>query len=147
MKQFHFFTDHNLTGLVLRLTLGFIMLPHGAQKLFGLFGGYGFKATMSFFTETMKLPWIIAFLVIVIEFFCSVGLIAGFSSRSCAALICIIMIGAIVTTNFSNGFFMNWFGNQNGEGFEYHLLIIGICIALIVTGSGGYSIDGLISRQ
>lgn len=147
MKQFLFFTDHNLTGTILRLTLGFIMLPHGAQKLFGLFGGNGFEATMNYFTENMKLPWIIAFLVIVIEFLGPIGLIAGFGSRLCAALICIIMIGAIVTTNYSNGFFMNWFGNQNGEGFEYHLLIIGICIALIVTGSGGYSIDGLINRQ
>lgn len=144
MKQFLFFTDHNITGFILRLTLGFIMLPHGAQKLFGIFGGYGFKATMSHFTGTMKLPWLISILVIAIEFFCSIGLIAGFSSRLCAALFCIIMIGAIVTTNYSNGFFMNWFGNQSGEGFEYHLLIIGICIALMITGSGRYSIDSLI---
>ena len=145
MKQFLFFTDHSTVGLILRLTLGFIMLPHGAQKLFGLFGGFGFKATMNFFTDTMKLPWAIAFSIIAIEFFCSVALIAGFTSRLCAALFFVVMLGAIVTTNFSNGFFMNWFGAQKGEGFEYHLLVMGICAAVMITGSGKYSIDGIVN--
>ena len=145
MKQIIFSTENNWIGLILRLVLGIIMLPHGAQKLFGLFGGYGFTGTMKYFTETIKLPFIIAFLVIGIEFFCSIALIAGFGSRVCAILFIVIMTGAILTINYPNGFFMNWFGNQKGEGYEYHLLIIGICIALLVTGSGKYSIDGLIA--
>jgi len=144
MKQLLFFSDNSWTGLILRLTLGFIMLPHGMQKMFGLFGGSGFKETLNYFTDTMKIPLIVSFLVIAIEFFCSIGLIAGFSSRICALLFLIIMTGAILTTNYNHGFFMNWFGNQKGEGFEYHLLVIGLCIALLVTGSGKYSIDNLL---
>jgi putative oxidoreductase len=54
------------------------------------------------------------------------------------------MMGAIITTNYSNGFFMNWFGNQKGEGYEYHLLVIGLCLALLFTGSGFYSVDRLL---
>ncbi|MBS1637789.1 MAG: DoxX family protein [Bacteroidetes bacterium] len=146
MKQLFFFSDNSWTGLILRLILGTVMLPHGMQKLFGLFGGYGFKGTMSYFTDTMKLPWVIALLIIFIEFFCSIAFIIGFSSRICALLFIIIMIGAIITTNYKFGFFMNWFGAQKGEGFEYHLLVIGICVALLLTGSGKYSLDSLISK-
>lgn len=122
------------------------MLPHGAQKLFGWFGGYGFSATMDFFTKSMKLPWIISVLVILIEFLGSAGLILGFVSRVWAFLLIIVMSGAIYTTNMKNGFFMNWFGNQSGEGYEYHLLVIGMCIAIVLTGSGKYSIDNLIQK-
>ena len=145
MKRMIFFSENNWTGLVLRLTLGFIMLPHGMQKMFGLFGGNGFRATMDYFTDTMKIPFIVSLLIIAIEFFCSIGLIAGFSSRICALLFLVIMTGAILTTNYNHGFFMNWIGNQKGEGFEYHLLVIGQCIALLVTGSGKYSIDNMIT--
>ncbi len=145
MKQLLFFTDHNTAGLILRLTLGFIMLPHGAQKMLGLFGGYGYRATMDYFTGTMKLPWPLASSIILIEFFCSVGLIVGLGSRLCAALLGLIMLGAIATTNYRHGFFMNWFGQQSGEGFEYHLLVMGLCAALMVTGSGKYSTDLIIT--
>lgn len=144
MKQLIFSTDYSWTGLILRLISGFIMLPHGLQKMFGLFGGYGFNNTMNYFTSAMKLPWIISALVIFIEMFCSVGLIIGLGTRVCAALFVIIMAGAIITINYKNGFFMNWFGSQAGEGFEYHLLFIGICIALIITGGGRFALDNLI---
>jgi putative oxidoreductase len=91
----------------------------------------------------MKLPWIVAFLVITIEFFGSVGLLIGFATRIWAAGFLAIMIGAIMTTNFKNGLFMNWFGNQTGEGYEYHLLVIGICVVLMLQGSGRWSVDQL----
>jgi len=146
MKQLLFSTTQNWEGFILRILLGAIMLPHGAQKVFGWFGGYGFTASMKFFTESMKLSSIIAFLVIVIEFFGAVALLAGFASRLWALGFLFIMLGAIVTTNFKNGFFMNWFGNQAGEGYEYHLLVIGICLAIIIIGSGRYSMDGIIVR-
>jgi len=145
MNEIIFFTDNSWTGLILRLTLGIIMFPHGAQKMFGLFGGYGFEPTMFFLRNEMKLPWLIAFLVIAIEFFCSMSLIIGFNVRLCAVLFIVIMTGAILTVNLVYGFFMNWFGNQKGEGYEYHLLIIGISIALLFTGGGKYSIDGFIN--
>lgn len=146
MKQLLFFTDHSWAGLILRLTLGSIMLPHGAQKLLGWFGGYGFKPTMQFFTETMRLPIPIAFLIILLEFFCAVGLLTGIGTRLCALIFIVIMTGVIVTINYKHGFFMNWFGNQNGEGFEYHLLIIGISLVLLFTGGGKYAIEALIDN-
>ena len=144
MKDLLFNTQNDWTGFILRITVGAIMFPHGAQKLFGLFGGYGYNATMNFFTETLKLPAFISLLVIMIEFFGAVGLIVGFASKLWALLLICIMTGAIVTTNYKNGFFMNWFQNQTGEGYEYHLLVIGMCLALLLTGSGACSLDGLI---
>lgn len=134
-------TTNDWTGLVLRLTAGLIMLPHGLQKTSGVFGGHGFKGTMDYFTLSMKLPWLISFLVIAIEFLGSISLIAGAFSRVWAIGMIGVMIGAIATTNYKNGLFMNWYGNQRGEGFEYHLLFIGICIAIILNGSGKFSID------
>lgn len=141
MKDLIVKTSNEWPGLVLRLTAGLIMLPHGLQKLAGLFGGYGFKASMDYFTTTLRLPWIIALLVILIECLGSLGLILGLFSRIWAALLIIVMTGAVVTTNAKHGLFMNWIGNQSGEGFEYHLLFIGICISIILLGSGKFSID------
>ena len=123
------------------------MLPHGAQKLFGWFGGFGFTNTMTYFTQTAGLPWIIAFLIIMGESLGSLGLIVGFFTRlSALGLIC-IMVGAIITVHIPNGFFMNWFGKQAGEGFEYHLLVIGMSIPLLINGGGKYSVDLLINKN
>ena len=141
MKNKIFKTNNDWTGLVTRLTIGLILFPHGAQKMLGAFGGYGFSGTMGFFTDTMHLPWLIGFLVIVIEFIGSLSLIAGFASRLWSALTIIEMLGAIITTHLSNGFFMNWAGNQKGEGYEYHLLIIGLALATLINGSGKFSVD------
>jgi putative oxidoreductase len=146
MKAF-FQTDDSWTGLILRLTLGIVMLPHGAQKLLGLFGGYGFSGTLGFFTDTMHLPWIIAFLIIIGEFFGSLGLLAGFLTRFSAASIGVIMLGAITMVHLPNGFFMNWFGKQAGEGYEYHLLVLGISVALTVIGAGRWSVDQQIAQR
>jgi len=123
------------------------MFPHGAQKLFGWFGGFGFTNTMTYFTQTAGLPWIIAFLIIMGESLGSLGLILGFFTRlSALGLIC-IMVGAIITVHIPNGFFMNWFGKQAGEGFEYHLLVIGMSIPLLISGGGKYSVDVLINKN
>lgn len=132
---------------IARLTLGLVLLPHGAQKLFGLFGGYGFSATMESFTTQMGLPGIVAFTIIMIEFFGSISLILGFFSRLWALSIFGMFIGIIFTTQIEHGFFMNWFGNQAGEGFEYSLLIIGLALSTIINGSGKWSIDSLISKK
>jgi putative oxidoreductase len=146
MIQFLFFSDNSNVGLILRLTLGIIMLPHGAQKMFGLYGGYGFRLTMDYFTRELNLPSVLAGLIILIELFGSICLIGGFASRLFSLLFLTIMAGAIFTINYKNGLFMNWTGSQKGEGFEYHLLVIGICIGLLFTGSGKYSADSLIIR-
>jgi putative oxidoreductase len=147
MKRLIFGTNNDWTSLITRLTIGLILFPHGAQKMLGLFGGYGFSGTMNFFTETVHLPWIIGFLVIVIEFIGSLSLVAGFSSRIWSAIIIIQMIGIILTSHIDNGFFMNWFGTQKGEGYEYHLLVIGLAIATVINGSGKYSADGIIYNE
>ena len=134
-------TDDNLGSTLLRLFLGIVFFPHGAQKLLGLFGGGGFAKTMSGMTG-MGLPAVVVFLVILIEFFGSLSMLLGFLSRISAVGILCVMLGAVFTVHLKNGFFMNWMGNQKGEGFEYHLLVIGICLALLVLGSGRYSVDG-----
>lgn len=142
-----FETDNRWSSLVLRVTAGGIMLPHGAQKLLGWFGGFGFSGTMGFFTEKMGLPALIAFLVIIGESLGSLALIAGFLTRFTAASLAVIMAGAIVLVHLPHGFFANWFGNQAGEGYEYHLLVIGICIALVIAGGGKWSVDRLIADK
>lgn len=136
-----FQTDDGWAGLILRLTLGFVIFPHGAQKLLGWFGGFGFDGTMGFFTQKMGLPWLIALLIIIGESFGSLALLAGLLTRFTAASLAVIMFGAITLVHLPHGFFMNWFGQQKGEGFEYHLLVIGIAAALLVTGGGKWSID------
>lgn len=142
-----FQTDDGWVGMILRLTLGFVMFPHGAQKLLGWYGGFGFSGTMGFFTETMHLPWIVAFLIVIGESFGSLGLLAGFLTRFTAASFTLIMFGAITMVHLPHGFFMNWFGKQAGEGFEYHLLVIGISVALMITGAGKWSVDNLIAEK
>ena len=144
--KYLFQTNDKFSYWVPRVILGCVMLPHGAQKLFGWFGGFGFTNTMTYFTQTAGLPWIIAFLIIMGESLGSLGLIVGFFTRlSALGLIC-IMVGAIITVHIPNGFFMNWFGKQAGEGFEYHLLVIGMSIPLLINGGGKYSVDVLIHK-
>jgi putative oxidoreductase len=147
MKQKILHTNNDWTGLIIRLTIGLVLFPHGAQKMLGIFGGFGFNGTMGFFTGTLHLPWLIGFLVIIIEFVGSLSLIAGIASRIWSAAIIILMTGIIFTSHLQNGFFINWLGNQKGEGFEYHLLVIGLSLATIVNGSGKYSLDGIISKK
>jgi putative oxidoreductase len=139
-------TESNWGALVARLTLGIVLFPHGAQKMWGLFGGYGFAGTMDFFTNQIHLPWIVAFAVIMIEFFGSIFLILGFASRLWSLAIAGLFIGIIFTTHLEHGFFMNWFGNQAGEGYEYALLIIGIAVAVLVNGSGKYALDTQLAK-
>jgi putative oxidoreductase len=144
-----FSTDYNnWASLIVRLTLGIVIFPHGAQKLLGWFGGYGFTGTMGFLTGGVHLPWIIALLVILIESIGSLLLIFGFLTRLAALGMLVNFIGIIYTAHASNGFFMNWNNVPNkGEGLEYHLLVIGISLALIITGGGKWSVDAALSRR
>jgi len=133
--------------IVIRLILGLVIFPHGAQKLLGWFGGYGFSGTMQFFTDVVGLPWIVAFLVIVLEFFGALALIVGVATRYVALAYVFLVLGIIFSSHIDNGFFMNWYGNQKGEGFEYHLLWIGMALSLFVSGAGKYSLDSLLSNR
>lgn len=127
-----------------RILLGIVFLPHGAQKLLGLFGGYGFSATMGYF-EKSGMPALLAFLVIFTEFFGALGLLTGLLTRLSALAIGFEMLVAALTVHLHNGFFMNWTGLQKGEGFEYHILVIAIAIALVIRGGGRFSLDGVIA--
>lgn len=123
------------------------MAPHGAQKLLGWFGGYGFNGTMGFFTNTMHIPTPIALLVIVAESFGALALVAGLGTRLAAVGITSILLGAILTTHAQFGFFMNWFGAQSGEGFEFHLLGLALSVPLVVWGGGRFALDSwLLAR-
>lgn len=141
-----FSTDDAWSSLILRVMLGIVMFPHGAQKLLGWYGGFGFSGTMGFFTG-MHIPAFLAFLVIIGESFGSLGLIIGFLSRVAAFGIACIMVGAILLVHWPNGFFMNWFGRQAGEGFEYHLVVLAISIAIMIAGSGRLSVDREIAMR
>jgi len=141
MKNKLFRTSESYTPLILRILLGLVVFPHGMQKLLGWFGGYGFSGTMGFFTETIGLPWIIGFLVVILESIGAISLIAGIGTRIIAFSYVILALGIIFTSHIQNGFFMNWFGAQAGEGYEYFILWIGMAIALFISGGGKYSID------
>ncbi|HAO80982.1 MAG TPA: hypothetical protein DCQ92_18835 [Verrucomicrobia subdivision 3 bacterium] len=145
--QLLFKTNPSYAPLIARLTLGFVMFPHGAQKMLGWFGGDGFSGTMNSFTQQMHIPAALAFLAIMAEFAGSLGLITGLLGRIAAFGIAVNMTVAILTVHATNGFFMNWFGNQKGEGFEYHLLAIGLALIVIFQGAGKASLDALIARR
>jgi len=146
LKKF-FHTDDSTTHLIIRIMLGLVIFIHGGQKLMGWFGGHGFEGTMGFFTEKMGMPALIAFLVIIGESFGALGLITGFLTRLSAAGIAMIMLGAIAMVHWNNGIFMNWQGQQAGEGFEYHLLALGLAIPLIIYGGGKFSVDQIVEKK
>jgi putative oxidoreductase len=129
--------------LLLRLTLGLLFFPHGAQKLLGWFGGYGFAGTMGYFRQ--KFPAVLGLLAILAEFLGSLGLIAGFLTRIAAFGILCVMVVAVFSVHWEHGFFMNWTGQQKGEGFEFHLLVIAIAVVLLIAGGGLWSIDAAIA--
>ena len=147
IKQFLATDQQSWSLLVSRLALGVVILPHGMQKALGLFGGYGFTGTMGFL-QSMGMPFLVALLVILAEFVGSIGLILGLGTRFMAFSVGLTMAGAaILGGHINNGFFMNWFGAQKGEGVEYFILVVGLALALLISGSGKYSFDNLISKN
>ena len=140
-----FATDGNTATAILRMALGVVFFAHGAQKMLGWFGGFGFSGTMGFFTGTMHIPAPLAFLAIAAEFFGGLGLILGFLTRIAAFGIAANMVVAIGAVHGALGFFMNWTGSQKGEGFEYHLLVLSITMFLMFRGAGAFSIDRAIA--
>ena len=138
-------TDNDSAITILRVVLGIIFFAHGAQKMLGWFGGYGFSGTMGFFTGVMHIPALFAVLAIVAEFFGGLGLIFGFLTRIAALGIASNMLVAIALVHHQFGFFMNWTGGQKGEGYEYHLLVVALNVFLMIRGAGAASLDRLLS--
>jgi len=142
-----FATDRTVAPLLLRVTLAVVILPHGLQKLLGWFGGYGFSGTMEYFTETLGIPWTLGLAAIAAECLGAVLLTLGLATRLAAAGVAAVLATAMLMVHSSNGFFMNWFGNQPGEGIEYFLLGLSIAGALVVAGGGAFSLDRIAMRR
>ncbi len=136
-------TDDSMTLTVQRVLVAAVMFPHGAQKLLGWFGGYGFAGTLEFFAS-LGIPSALGVLVILGESLGAIALAFGFLTRLTAFGISAAMLGAMLTVHLPHGFFMNWFGNQQGEGIEFALLMLGLSLPLVVRGGGRYALDSLI---
>ena len=139
--------SHNLSFLFSRLAIAIVMWPHGAQQLLGWFGGFGFSGTMNYFTQTVGLPYFIAVMVIYIQFFGSLMILFGWFIKTNAILMGVIVVGMIFSGHVEHGFFMNWAGNQAGEGFEFHILLLGLCISLLLSDKQKFSIDYLLHSK
>lgn len=148
MKLARFFeTMDSLGPVVLRLGLAVVLFPHGAQKVLGLWGGHGFTGTMGFFTGTLHIPAALALLAIMTEFLGPIALVLGLFTRLAALAVGIQFVAAaILGGHIYNSFFMNWTGTQKGEGFEYHILMVTIALALLVLGGGKWALDSVIAR-
>ncbi|HEU4560811.1 MAG TPA: DoxX family protein [Longimicrobium sp.] len=140
-------TRNDWVPAIARLVLGLVMLPHGLQKMFGMFGGNGWSGTIGFLTGMLHVPYPLAVLAILAETLGAVALIVGFLGRVGAFGVAINMLVATFMVHWSNGFFMNWGGNQQGEGFEYHILAIALAVIVMVAGSGAASVDLALSRR
>ncbi len=142
-----FNTSPTISPLIARITIGLVMFPHGAQKILGIWGGHGLSPVIESFEQWFGIPFFITFLVAVAEFFGSIALILGFLSRFSAGSIIAVMLGAIYFVTGSH-FFMNWYSQPGrGEGFEFHLLVIGLSLIVLISGGGKYSIDGWIHTK
>ncbi|HEX6064430.1 MAG TPA: Ig-like domain-containing protein [Longimicrobiales bacterium] len=141
-------TDKQPAATILRVALGAIMLPHGAQHALGWFGGYGFSGTLSWMSETLGFPAALAGLAIITELLAPIALILGIGGRVAALGIIGIMAGAMLT-HLPNGFFMNWFGSlpAGSEGFEYHLMVMAAALTIVIQGSGAFSLDRVLLNQ
>jgi putative oxidoreductase len=141
-------TPADTPATIARLALGIMILPHGLQKAFGLFGGYGFEGTMGFFTQTLGIPALFAFLAITAEFAGGLGLILGLTGRIAAFGVGSVMVVAALMNHVQHGFFMNWGGGMpaGAEGWEFHLLAVALAAIVVVRGSGALSLDRLLTR-
>ncbi|MDQ8052614.1 MAG: DoxX family protein [Pedobacter sp.] len=142
-----FNTNNSYAPLVLRILLALVLMPHGAQKLLGSFGGFGFDGSMDFFTQTMGLPWLVGLVIIILEFFGPIALLLGYLTRPVSLALTFLMLGIIFTSSIQHGFWMNWFGTQKGEGCEYFILYIAGTLSLLISGGGRLAIDRYFSRN
>jgi putative oxidoreductase len=147
MKKLLATNPNNWTALLARLALAAVILPHGAQKVFGWFGGYGFNGTMGALTGMVGLPYFVALLVILIESIGALMIFFGFATRIAALGVFGLFLGIVFKVHLANGFFMNWTGQQKGEGIEYFVLLLALALILIITGGGAASVDAQIANN
>lgn len=139
-------TDNSPAQFLIRLALGVVIFPHGMQKVFGWFGGPGYGATVTAFSA-MGFPLWAIMLLMVSEVFGSLLLVLGLFTRVWALAIGAAIAVCLKINHLQYGFFMNWFGQQQGEGYEYHILVLGIALALVVRGGGMLSLDRIFARD
>ena len=140
-------TTDDFTVTILRLLLGVVFFAHGAQKALGWFGGFGFDGTMGFLTQKLNIPAPFAVLAIAAEFLGGLGLLVGLLSRVAAFGIACNMVVAVAVIHIQYGFFINWFGNQKGEGFEFHILAIAGALVIMIKGAGALSLDRALLKK
>ncbi|BAE52441.1 DoxX family protein [Paramagnetospirillum magneticum] len=126
---------------MVRITAGLLLVPHGAQKLFGWFGGYGLQATGQFFATKLGLPAGLALVAGLIEFAGGLMLALGLLTRPVAALVAGMMAVAVFGVHLGNGFF--W----TSGGVEYPLMWGIVALAFVIRGGGRFSADALIGRE
>jgi len=145
MKTLVFQTSENWSATALRIVLGIILFTHGAGAMLGWFGGYGFAATTAFLQQGYGLPWFVAVFVICLQFFGSIMLMTGMATRVAALGVFGMFIG-MALTHIQYGLHMNWSGQNTGEGYEFHLLVLSMCVALILHGGGALSLDRILIK-
>lgn len=139
-------TSDDRIPMVARLALGIVIVPHGAQDLLGWFGGRGIDGALGFYSS-LGIPLFVGWLAIVTQCFGGLALIVGFLGRVAALAIAAVLVAAVVRLHWSFGFFMNWSGMLNGEGFEFHILAVTLAVIVIVRGSGALSVDRLLTAR
>ena len=140
-------TDRDLVITIVRIALGAVFFAHGAQKALGWFGGVGLQSTVRTFREHLQIPAPLAVLSVAAEFLGGAGLIVGLLSRLAALGIAVIMIVALIAVHWKFGFFMNWYGDKQGHGIEYHILVLALTVAIMIKGGGAFSLDQILYQH
>jgi putative oxidoreductase len=138
-------TTPDSAATVARFALAGVMFPHAVQHSTGGFGGFGYGGMMKYFAS-LGIPASFGFAAIAAEVLAPIALVLGLAGRIAAASLAAVMAVAVATVHWPDGFFMNWLGNQRGEGFEYHLLAIALAAVVMIRGSGRWSVDGWLAR-
>lgn len=132
--------------LPVRLALASLFIAHGGQKMFGWFGGPGLSGTTQFFEQLLGIPAALAVLAAVTEFFGALAVLAGLLTRVAAAGLSVLMLVALFMVHWANGFFLNWANVPNvGHGIEMNVAVLGLTLALVISGGGAWSLDRRLS--
>ena len=140
-------TDGDWVITIVRIVLGVVFFAHGAQKALGWFGGAGLQSTVRVFREQLRIPAPLALLSVAAEFLGGLGLIVGLLSRIAALGIAVVMIVALLAVHRKFGFFMNWYGEKQGHGIEYHILVLALALAVMIKGAGAFSLDQVLYQH
>ena len=140
-------TDGDWVIAIVRIVLGVVFFAHGAQMALGWFGGAGLQSTVRVFREQLRIPAPLALLSVAAEFLGGLGLIVGLLSRIAALGIAVVMIVALLAVHRKFGFFMNWYGEKQGHGIEYHILVLALALTVMIKGAGAFSLDQVLYQR